>query len=178
MWHHLHKKMASGIDGSLSQSEFYNSEDEISEYPYGGIVPYIAQHSKITKKAFKITVLSSNYVLDLSRCRVDRRLNISSIFEYFAELSCEDSDDVRAGMITRMRLDTEYYKHCGHIIASFKKLSFEDWLDYMSDCNTPADKLAIFALSKIYDLHTMIYTVSAPWITLKPLQPMSLEKTP
>lgn len=170
------EKMAAGVDGSV-QKQFQNDLDmEAYEYPYRGIVPYIAQHTKITKKAFKNMELSDNYLLDLSRCRVDRRLNRSSVFEYFAELSCEHPDNVRAGMITRMRLDTPYYERCGHIIAGFKQLSFGEWLEHMADPNVPADELAIFALSKIYDLHTMIYTTGPPWSTLKPPSPISVQK--
>ena len=38
----------------------------------------------------------------------------------------------------------------------------------MAKQTTSADELAIFALSKIYQRHTVIFNASKPWSTLKP----------
>ena len=38
----------------------------------------------------------------------------------------------------------------------------------MAKQTTSADELAIFALSKIYQRHTMIFNASKPWSTLEP----------
>ena len=46
----------------------------------------------------------------------------------------------------------------------------------MSSLKVPADELAIFALSRFYSRHTMIYTSVRPWTTLAPDNSISIEE--
>ena len=43
-----------------------------------------------------------------------------------------------------------------------------EWCDVMAKPTTSADELSIFALSKIYQRHTVIFNASKPWSTLEP----------
>ena len=71
-------------------------------------------------------------------------------------------------MIERICLDPLYYKRIGHVILGFKNLVLNEWCDVMVKQTTSADKLAIFALSKIYQRHMVIFNASKPWSTLEP----------
>ena len=42
-----------------------------------------------------------------------------------------------------------------------------EWCDAIAKQTTSADELAIFALSKIYQRHTVIFNASKPWSTLE-----------
>ena len=65
-------------------------------------------------------------------------------------------------------MDPLYYKHIGHVILGFKNLVLNEWCDVMAKQTTSADKLAIFAFSKIYQRHRVIFNASKPWSTLEP----------
>ena len=46
-------------------------------------------------------------------------------------------------------------------------------MNVMSKLDTAANELAIFALSKMYSKHTVIYNKARPWTTLDPPYPMT-----
>ena len=75
--------------------------------------------------------------------------------------------DVRSNLVERVCLDLLYYKRIGHVILGFKNLVLNEWCDAMAKQTTSADELAIFALSKIYQRHTVIFNASKPWSTLE-----------
>ena len=93
---------------------------------------------------------------------------INCIFELFGAISQESAVDVRSNMIERICLDPLYYKRIGHVILGFKNLVLNEWCDVMAKQTTSADELTIFALSKIYQRHTVIFNASKPWSTLEP----------
>ena len=45
------------------------------------------------------------------------------------------------------------------------KKNLTNWMAKMSQTDVPMDELAIFALSKFYDRHTLIYMNVRPWTT-------------
>ena len=47
-------------------------------------------------------------------------------------------------------------------------MNLKEWCDVMEKQTTSADELVIFALSKIYQRHTVIFNASKPWSTLEP----------
>ena len=79
-------------------------------------------------------------------------------------------------MVERIHLDPLYYKRIGHVILGFKNLVLNEWCDVMAKQTTSADELAIFALSKIYQRHMVIFNASKPWSTLEPDGEMLEEK--
>ena len=103
-------------------------------------------------------------------------MNKQCVFEMFGTFSNENATDVRAGMLAVMRLDVNYYKRVGHVILGFKNVSLEQWMQSMALPNVAADELAIFALSKMYGKHTVIYNKARLWSTLDPPYPMSEEE--
>ena len=74
--------------------------------------------------------------------------------------------DVREGMLLKIRLEKDFYRIAGHVILGTSTI--DAWMKKMSKLEVPADELAIFALSRFYSRHTMIYTSVCPWTTLAP----------
>ena len=97
-----------------------------------------------------------------------KKINKQCMFEMFGMFSNETAADVRAGMIAVIWLDLDYYKRIGHVILGFKNINILQWMDVMEKPTVATDKLAIFALSKLYGKHTVIYNKSKPWSTLDP----------
>ena len=91
----------------------------------------------------------------------------------FGTFSNKNAADVQAGMLAVIRLDLDYYKSVSHVILGFKNINIDQWMNVMSKPNVAADELAIFALSKMYGKHTVIYNKARPWSTLDPPYLMS-----
>ena len=113
------------------------------------------------------------YWLDTRNCKHSRKVNKQCVFEMFGTFSNENAADVRAGMFAIIRLDLNYYKIAGHIILGFKDINIDQWMNVMAKPVTAANELAIFALSKMYRKHTVIYNKARPWTTLDPPYPMT-----
>ena len=147
-------------DGSLAQ-ELWKA---IHPFPYRGIVPYIGKNTAVKIKDFDQHYLNENYWLDTQNCKHGRKINRQQIFELFSAYSGELASGVREGMLVKIRLENDFYRIAGHVILGTSTIDV--WMKKMSKLEVPMDELAIFALSKLYSRHTMIYTSVRPWTTL------------
>ena len=161
--------MATNEDGSIAM-ELYNA---LKTFPFRRMVSFIRKSSSITSKEYNDSEQSKEYWLDTRNCKHSRKVNKQCVFEMFGTFSNENATDVRAGMLTVIRLDLNYYKIAGHIILGFKDVNIDQWMNVMAKPDTAADELAIFALSKMYRKHTVIYNKARPWTTLDPPYPMT-----
>ena len=91
----------------------------------------------------------------------------------FGIFSNENAANVRAGMLAVICLDLDYYKSVSNVILGFKNINIDQWMNVISKPNVAADELAIFAQSKMYGKHTVIYNKARPWSTLDPPYLMS-----
>ena len=143
-------------------------QDFPMHYPYRGMVQYISTNSKLSVKEFNNMDVSKHFWIDTRNCRRERKINKQCIFELFGAISHETASEVRANLVERIRLDPLYYKRVGHVIMGFQNCTLNEWCNAMDKPTTGADELAIFALSKIYQRHTVIFNSSKPWTTLEP----------
>ena len=161
--------MATSESGSIAM-ELYNA---LKTFPFRRMVSFIRKSSSITCKEYNDSEQSKEYWLDTRNCKHGRKVNKQCVFEMFGTFSNENAADVRAGMLAVIRLDLNYYKIAGHIILGFKDINIDQWMNVMAKPDTAADELAIFALSKMYGKHTVIYNKARPWMTLDPPYPMT-----
>ena len=168
---YAHDKMANHeSDGSIAQ-ELWQA---IQPQTYRGIVPYIGKKTSVKLKDFDEHYLNENYWLDTRNCKRGRKINRQQIFELFSAYSGEAATDVREGMIVKIRLESDFYRRAGHVILGTSNIDV--WMNKMSNVEVPADELAIFALSRFYNRHTMIYTSVRPWTTLAVNDSTSIEE--
>ena len=132
------------------------------------MVQYIRQTSKVTVKEFNNLEISKHFWIDTQNCKCEQKINKQWIFELLSAISQESTVDVRENMVERIRLDPLYYKRIGHVILGFKNMELKDWCDVMAKQTTSVDELVIFALSKIYQRHMVIFNASKLWSTLEP----------
>ena len=161
--------MATGESSSIAM-ELYNT---LRTFPFRRMVSFIRKSSSITRKEYNDSEQSKEYWLDTRNCKHSRKVNKQCVFEMFRTFLNENAADVRAGMLAVIRLDLNYYKIASHIILGFKDINIDQWMNVMAWPDTAADELAIFALSKMYSKHTVIYNKARPWTTLDPPYPMT-----
>ena len=70
-------------------------------------------------------------------------------------------------------LKTNYFCDVSWLNLNMHKKRLRQWIDDMRDQNTPADELAIFALSRLYKRHSVIYTKNRTWCTIGISKPLS-----
>ena len=162
------KMAVKGDNGSLTIDLFKAIQDFPMKYPYRGMVQYISTNSKLSAKAFNNMDVSKHFWIDTRNCRHERKINKQCIFELFGAISQETASEVHANLVERVRLDPLYYKRVGHVIMGFQNCTLSEWCNVMENSSTGADELAIFALSKIYQRHAVIFNASKPWTTLEP----------
>ena len=161
--------MATGDSGSIVM-ELYNA---LKTFPFRRMVSFIRKSSSLTCKEYNNSEQSKDYWLDTRNCKHSRKVTKQCVFELFGTFSNENATDVRAGMLTVIQLDLDYYKIAGHFILGFKGIKIDQWMNVMARPDTAADELAIFALSKMYGKHTVIYNKARPCTTLDPPYPMT-----
>ena len=149
-------------DGSLAQ-ELWKT---IDPFAYRGIVPYIGKNTAVKLKDFEQHDLNERYWLDTRNCKQGKKINRQQIFELFSAYSGELASDVREGMLVKIMLEKNFYRVARHVILG--KSTIDTWMKKMSKMEVPGDELAIFALSRFYSRHTIIYTSIRPWTTLAP----------
>ena len=140
---------------------------------YRGMVPYIGKSTAIKPSEFDDHELNDRYWLDTRNCKNGCKINRQQIFELFGSYSGEDPADVRQGMIMKIRLEHDFYRGVGMVMTGTGTLN--SWMDRMSKPEVAADELAIYALSRFFNRHTLIYTNMCPWTTLAPEHSISVE---
>ena len=76
-------------------------------------------------------------------------------------------------MLSAISSDFNYYQTVAWLILQLRKTTLSEWCNIMHAVTTPADELAIFALSRLYRQHSIVYTKDKTWSTIGTSTPMN-----
>ena len=145
--------------------------------PYTGMIPYLSLSSALTVSDFENCPLAKDHWLDLpmecSRCKGRKKRDPNHVFEAFGSYSDHEADEVCEEMLSAISSDFNYYQTVSWLILQLRKTTLSDWCHVMRAATTPADELAIFALSKLYNRHSVVYTKDRMWSTIGTSTPMN-----
>ena len=85
----------------------------------------------------------------------------------FGELSGMEAEEVRIAMLNEITTNYEWYEHRCVAVLHQLDMSFSGWLGKHMKKNVRADCITLFALSVMYDQHTIVYNSKMPWCTKK-----------
>ena len=102
-----------------------------------------------------------------------KRCDPDVVFRVFGDFSDHEPSDVRAAMLSYISEDFNYFRDVSWLNLNMHKKKLSQWLDAMRNQNTPADELATFALSRLYNRHSVIYTKNRTWCTIGTSKPLS-----
>ena len=115
------------------------------------------------------TVFSNDYDIDTSYLRPKgRRTNNYHVYDMFGRLAGMDGVETKKCMIREIESQRKFYQAKGNVVLSMLRLTIEDWIAMYKHKRIRADELCIFALSVLFNRHTVIFTASKPWSTLDP----------
>ena len=144
--------------------------------PYTGMIPYLSPSSALMVSDFENCPLAKDHWLHLplecSRCKGRKIRDPNHVFEAFGSYSDHEADEVREEMLSAISSDFNYYQTVSLLILQLCKTTLSDWCQVMRAATTPADELAIFALSKLYNRHSVVYTKDKMWSTIGTSTPM------
>ena len=145
--------------------------------PYTGLIPYLSPSSALTVSDFEKCPLASDHWLDLPPERNNRKgrkkCDPNHVFEVFGSYSDHAADEVREEMLSAISSDLNYYQTVAWLVLQLRKTTLSEWCNIMCAVTTPADELAIFALSRLYRRHSVVYTKDKTWSTIGTSTPMN-----
>ena len=153
-------KMAAGT--SIT-TELFNM---LSPYNFTQSIPHLSVKDVFAQKLFLLTELSENYWMDTRKCYKNHKKNSNQIFEMFAAFNDESQTQVHTDIIQHIISNKEFYARVGSQLLKCLKLDVDNWIKLMSSESVFTDELMIFALSKVYNRHTEIFTSNACWTTI------------
>ena len=163
-----------------SKSHMSMSEELINAMytkPYTGLIPYLSPNSALTVSDFEKCPLANDHWLDLpqesSQRKGRKKRDPNRVFEAFGFYSDHDPIEVREEMLSYISLEFNYFQTVAWLILQLCKISLSEWCNNMRAISTPGDELAIFALSKLYQRHSVVYTKDKTWSTIGTSTPMS-----
>ena len=149
----------------------------IQPRPYTGIMPYLSPISFLTITDFEKSTLAQNNWLDLPTSdqhkKGQKRCDPDTVFRVFGDFCDYEPSEVRAEMLAFIANDFNYFRDVSWLNLNTHKKSLSQWMDNMRNQNTPADELAIFALSRLYKRHSVIYSKNRTWCTIGTSKPLS-----
>ena len=145
--------------------------------PYTGMIPYLSLSSALTVSDFENCPLAKDHWLDLpmecSHRKGRKKHDPNRVSEAFGSYSDHEVDEVCEEMLSAISSDFNYYQTVSWLILQLHKTTLSDWCHVMCAATTPADELAIFALSKLYNRHSVVYTKDKMWSTIGTSTPMN-----
>ena len=145
--------------------------------PYTGMIPYLNPASSLMVSDFEKCPLSKDHWLDLpleDNCRKGcKKRDPNRVFEAFSFFSDHEAGDVWVEMLSTISSDFIYYQNVSWLILQLHKIMLSEWCTNMHATSTPVDELAIFALSKLYSHHSVVYTKNKMWSTIGTSTPMN-----
>ena len=122
--------------------------------PYTGMIPYLSPTSALTVSDFEKCPLANDHWLDLpfecNHRKGHKKHNPNRVFLASGSFSDHEADEVREEMLSAISSDFNYYQTVSWLILQLHKTTLSEWCNVMHAVTTPADELAIFALSKLY----------------------------
>ena len=149
----------------------------LSPYNHINIIAHLSNKDIFVQKHFVYHWLNKSYWMDTRKCYKQRRKNSQQIFEIFGAFNEENPTQVRENVVKLIQEEKDIYSSVGQHDLCHCKLSIDEWIILMSSDSVFSDKLMLYALSRIYERHVVIFTAHGYWTTVgsdEPLSPLRL----
>ena len=136
---------------------------------YVTYIPSINSRDRTGIAAFNEMNFAEDYDIDTSFLYPKgRRMNTYHVYEQFGRLAGMDGTEVKKCMLHEVESQKKYYQARGNVVLSLMQMTIEDWIAMHRHKRARADELCIFALSVLFNRHTVIFTSTRPWCTMDP----------
>ena len=128
---------------------------------------YLSEDDAITVDMFMQSEYASEYMIDTRNIHLGGEVHHSHVFDMYVKLSpSQDPVKTRLDMIKFVTQNSARYNWDAHLYLSMHSLNLETWVQRMMFWDNGADALALYSLSDMLGIHTMVLTKSKPWTTV------------
>ena len=138
----------------------------LSPYNHINIIAHLSNKDIFAQKHFVHHWLNKSYWMDTRKCYKQRRKNSQQIFEIFGAFNEENPSQVRENIVKLIQQEKDIYSSVGQHHLRRSKLSIEEWIMLMSSDSVFGDELMLYALSRTYQRHVVIFTAHGYWTTV------------
>ena len=112
-------------------------------------------------------IAHGSYWIDTQKCITKSGKPIASgVFNIFGCFESRLACEVRGSMVEWALEHKEELSETARIALDQLDIGLMYWINQMQKETTPADELALYCLSKVYNRHVKVYTSSFCWTTL------------
>ena len=154
-------KMAEGGIGSGSIAKELFEAIRLRDY-----CAYITKLNKadiMTPKEFMSSIYSQDYVLDTRICYHGRKINRDHVYDIFSDFSGTDGSTAKMDMLNEITENYDWYESRGRVVLNMNGQDLAIWLNHQVEHKMArADELALYALSHLYNRHTVVFGKKPP----------------
>ena len=90
------------------------------------------------------------------------------VYDIFGDFSSTDGKSVKMTMLNEIGDNYDWYESRGRVVLNMQGRDLMEWLKYhLTNQSARADEIAVYALSHIYDRHTVIFGKGRLWCTIR-----------
>ena len=145
----------------------------LSPFNYQKQAQYLTPRDCLTPEDFIKMPLSKYYAVDIDKTLCRGKPNPQILYDIFGEFSQEESADVKLHTLDLISQEIDLYEKIGTTYLLHLGISMEGWLNMMLRKTSFADELMLYALSRSYNRHTIVYNKNRLWCTMDINQPLS-----
>ena len=145
----------------------------LSPFNYRKQAQYLTGRDCLTPEDFMKMPLSKYYAVDIDKSLCRGKPNPQILYDVFGEFSQEDSADVKLHTLDLISQEIDLYEKIGTTYLLLLGISMEGWLNMMLRKTSFADELMLYALSRSYNRHTIVYNKNRLWCTMDINQPLT-----
>ena len=128
---------------------------------------YLSEDDAVTVDMFMQSEYACDYMIDTRNIHWGGEVHRSHVFDIYAKFSpTQDPVKTRLDMIKFVTANLARYNWDAHLYLTMHGLNLESWVQRMMFWENGADALAIYSLSDMLGIHTMVLTKSKPWTTV------------
>ena len=126
----------------------------------------------VDSETFDSMAISTTHWIDVCNSYNGILINAEYLYEIFGAFSSKDSVTVRASIIKLIRAEYEFYASVGCVVLGIRGCNLDEWLEEMETPETIPDELMLYALSRAYNRHTLVFFKHRIWTTIEITEPM------
>ena len=147
---------------------------KISPMPYKTYVAKINEGDAVTPENFKNSRSANYFTVDSSNIVKNGQANPNHIFDLFGTFSGHSGTEVRVNPLKNIASDMDFYKRRSVVCLQMRSISFEPWIETITDESVYCNELALMGLCYMYHRHCVVLTQNKLWSTVQADTPLNL----
>ena len=112
--------------------------------------------------------------MDASNIVRNGQANANHVFNLFGSYSGHTGTEVRVNLLKNIANDIDFYKRICTVCLQTKSITFEKWVELITDECVFCDRLTLMGLCNLYQRHCIVLTQNKLWSIIQADTPLNL----